>query len=139
MKKYMVADLIKSTKEKELGQLPLETPDEYIYYWENVLQYPGQGYYDFQVRASKGKGKGNMHDNPMRVYADPIYESIGLMGNDTPMYDVYCEWHGPTGAKSKAYEMTIDEIDSWSNDTSGTYFNLNVREAGPYLPYPPSF
>ena len=131
----MIADLVKATKEKEFGQLPLETPNEYIYYWEEILQYPGTDYFDFKVKASKGRGSGNMHDNPMRVYAEPIYESIGPMGDDTPIYDVYCEWHGPTEAKTKAYEMTLDEIESWSNNTSGTYFNENIRESGPYTPY----
>jgi hypothetical protein len=32
---------------------------------------------------------------------------------------------------TKTYEMDIDTIESWSNNTSGTYFNANIR--GKYM------
>ena len=114
MKKYLVADLVKAAS------------IDYVELWRKK-DYPEQ--FNFQIKPSKSTWRRNMAEEPAEVDAYPIYESIGEDGEDTPYYYVDVNWpQGSTDAKyTKTYEMDIDTIESWSNDTSGTYFNANIR------------
>jgi hypothetical protein len=115
MKKFLIADLMKA-----IGEV------DFIGVWRSK-GYPED--FNFQIRPSKSKWGKNMHDDPAEVDAYPIYESIGSNGEDTPMYYVDVNWpSGSTEAPDiKTYEMDLDTLESWSNNTSGTYFNENIR------------
>ena len=114
MKKFMVADLKKAIDV------------DYIQLWREK-GYPEQ--FNFRITPSTGNRPGTMAEDPGEVDAYPIYESIGENGEDTPYYYVDVNWpRGSTQAKyEKTYEMDIDTLESWENDTSGTYFNANIR------------
>jgi hypothetical protein len=120
MKKFLLADVLKAA----------DVPD-YIQMWRDN-GYPED--FIFSIRPSSGTRPGTMAKDPAEVNAYPIYESIGADGNDTPYYYVDVNWpKEDTNAKyEKAYEMDIDTIESWSNDTSGSYFNDNIK--GKYAP-----
>lgn len=114
MKKYMIADLVKATT------------IDYVEEWRK-RDYPEQ--YNFKIKPSRSSWGRNMAEDPAEVDAYPIYESIGSDGTDTPYYYVDVNWpSGSTNAKyDKTYEMDIDTLEAWQNDTSGTYFNANIR------------
>jgi hypothetical protein len=114
MKKFMVADLIKNASV------------DYVELWREK-GYPEQ--FNFQIKPSKSTWRRNMAVDPAEVDAYPIYESIGLDGTDTPYYYVDVNWpqRSTKAPYEKTYEMDIDTLESWQNDTSGTFFNANIR------------
>ncbi len=113
MKKFMVADLKKAIE-----------PD-YVQLWRQK-QYPEQ--FNFSINPSKTSwNSGSMAEDPAEVDAFPIWESIGEDGEDTPYYYVDVNWPSGNAKSNRAYEMDLDTIEAWSNDTSGTYFNDNIR------------
>ena len=114
MKKFMVADLIKASA------------TDYVEIWREK-GYPEQ--YNFQIKPSTSTWRRNMATDPAEVDAYPVYESIGEDGEDTPYYYVDVNWpkDSTKAPYQKTYEMDIDTLESWQNDTSGTFFNANIR------------
>jgi hypothetical protein len=150
MKKYMIADLVKDLNEAKIGQIiteggvsrevalafleeelewPLNDDNAYQWWIENVRQDIDTDTFDFIVSPSTSSRPKNMKDNPARVSATLIYESIGDTGSDDAIFEVNVNWPpGSTSAPSeRTYEMTYQVISDWSQDSSGTYFNANIR------------
>ena len=150
MKKYMVADLIKDINEAKIKEIvdegrvsrdialefieaELEWPlnDDKAYQWwiDNVRQDIETDSFDFTVKPSTSSRPKNMKDNPAKVSATLIYESIGDTGSDEAIFEVNVNWPpGSTSApEEKTYEMPYNVISDWSEDGSGTYFNANIR------------
>ena len=151
----MVADLIKDINESKIKEImdeggvsrdialkfieaELEWPlnDDKAYQWwiDNVRQDIETDSFDFIINPSKSSRPKNMHDNPAKVSATLIYESIGDTGSDEAIFEVNVVWPaGSTEApNTRTYEMPYEVISSWSTDSSGTYFNSNIR--GQYAP-----
>jgi hypothetical protein len=150
MKKYMIADLVKDLNEAKIGQIiteggvsrevalafleeelewPLNDDDAYQWWIENVREDIETDEFNFIVKPSQSTWTGNMKDNPARVSATLIYESIGDTGSDDAIFEVNVNWPpGSTSAPSeRTYELPYSVISDWSTNTSGTYFNANIR------------
>jgi hypothetical protein len=157
MKKYMIADLIKQSYDEYKDQLDLEAltisreggvseevalaflleglewplNDDNAYQWwiENVRQDIDTDSFDFIVRPSQSTWTGNMKDNPAKVSATLIYESIGETGSDDAIFEVNVNWppESTSAPREKTYELPYSVISDWSTNSSGTYFNANIR------------
>ena len=155
MKKYMVADLVKDLKEEQIQSIikeggvsrevavsyietgyewPLKEDNAFQWWVDNVRQDIETDHFDFEINPSKSSWRNNMHEEPGKVDANLIYESIGPTGSDAAIFSVDVEWppNSTEAPDTKTYEMDYDTISSWSNNTSGTYFNQNIR--GKYSP-----
>jgi hypothetical protein len=162
MKKVLVSDLIKASYDEYKDELdlealtisreggvseevamaflleglewPLNDDDAYIWWIENVRQDIDTDEFNFSITPSKAKYPLNMKEDPAEVNATLIYESIGDTGSDEAVFQVNVNWPpGSTSAPTeRTYEMTYDVISRWSRNTSGTYFNANIR--GKYAP-----
>jgi hypothetical protein len=157
MKKYMIADLIKQSYDEYKDQLdlealtisreggvseevalaflleelewPLNDDDAYQWWIENVREDIETDEFNFIVKPSTSSRKKNMKDYPSEVNATLIYESIGETGSDDAIFEVNVNWppESTSAPREKTYEMPYDVISDWSNDSSGTYFNANIR------------
>jgi hypothetical protein len=150
MKKYMIADLVKDLNESKINEImieggvprevalafleeelkwPLNNDNAYQWWIENVREDIETDTFNFTVKPSTSNRPKNMKDNPTNVSATLIYESIGDTGSDDAVFEVNVNWpSGSTSAPSeKTYEMPYQVISDWSEDTSGTYFNANIR------------
>ncbi len=146
----MIADLVKDLREdkiksimdqggvsREIAESYLETgyewplkEDNAFQWWiDNVRQDIETDFFEFKISPSKSTWRNSMAEEPAQVEASLIYESIGPTGSDSAIYSVNVDWpQGSTSAKyTKTYEMTYEVISSWSQNTSGTYFNDNIR------------
>jgi hypothetical protein len=97
MKKFMVADLVKSIKEDaieyllkqvELGQIGIDEAQEKA--WE-IHGYPGdsQRSQTSSHAASHGTLFGGSSESTITVTYEPIFESLGPELDDTPYWEVY--------------------------------------------------
>lgn len=150
MKKYMVADLVKDLNESKINEImieggvprevalafleeelewPLNDDNAYQWWIENVREDIETDTFNFTIKPSTANRPKNMKDNITNVSATLIYESIGDTGSDDAIFEVNVNWPiGSTSAPSeKTYEMPYQVISDWSQDTSGTYFNANIR------------
>jgi hypothetical protein len=152
MKKYMVADLVKDLREYQINQIvnegnvspdvaisflnagntwPLDDDNSFQWWVENVREDIETDHFDFEIKPSHSTWRNNMHDSPAKVDANLIYESIGPTGSDPAIFSVDVDWPDKStdAPRTKTYEMDYDKIQEWSNNTSGTYFNDNIRES----------
>lgn len=157
MKKYMIADLVKSSREEILNEnsskinqiineggvsreiaesfilagleWPLNNDNAYQWWIENVREDIEYDQFNFSVQPSRSTWRHNMHEEPAKVDANLIYESIGPTGSDMAIFEVNVNWpkNSTEAPRVKTYEMEYETILDWSNNTSGTYFNANIR------------
>lgn len=108
---------------------PLNDDDAYQWWIENVREDIETDEFNFIVKPSQSTWTGNMKDSPSSVSATLIYESIGDTGSDDAIFEVNVNWPaGSTNApREKTYELPYSVISDWSTNTSGTYFNANIR------------
>ena len=153
MKKFMVADLVKhvindpkrelETIQKEGGvsievaaefllsgnEWPLRSDNAFQWWVDNVREDITTDFFSFSITPSTSSRPRNMAEDPGEVEAELIYESIGPKGDQEAIFLVNVNWPpGSTEApRTKTYEMPFNVIQSWSQNTSGTYFNANIR------------
>ena len=133
MKKFMVADLIKDLREDQISQIvneggvstdiaiaflnagntwPLDDDNSFQWWVENVREDIETDNFNFEVKPSHSTWRNNMHDNPAKVDANLIYESIGPTGSDTAIFSVDVDWpdNSTDAPRTKTYEMDYNKI-----------------------------
>ena len=108
---------------------PLQTDSDYQWYIENHRPDIESVDFNFIVKPSRSSWRNSMSEFPTTVDAEIIWESIGPRGEDDAIFQVNVDWpSGSTDAPSnRTYVMPYSEIEAWSQDPSGTYFNTQIR------------
>ena len=107
----------------------LNTQYTYMTYEEAWAE---NGYIDslpsFTVVPSSGDWEGTMAGSGGKVSAEPELESIGPDGTDTPYVVVNMQFPPPyNDYPDRTYEMPLEVYLDWSNNRSGSYYNIEIR------------
>jgi len=109
---------------------PLKDDNAFQWWVENVrYEDIKTDHFSFEVQPSQSSRPKNMVQEPAKVNANLMYDSIGPKGDQEAIFQVDVDWpKGSTEApRTKTYEMPYEVISAWSKNTSGTYFNDNIR------------
>lgn len=100
--------------------------------WEKE-GYPDSFNFEFNSAGTWGSlFNGTRSTTKVIVTSEPIYESIGEDGTDTPYYQVTVKFEtigDYSSSGSYEYELDIDTMEAWQNNPSMTFYRSKIRQS----------